>query len=68
MKKDDLLNRIEINPNIMFGKPVIKGSRLTVAIILEKLAAGQTGDQIISSYLFYGKKILKLACLPASVS
>jgi len=38
--KEKLLNRIETNPQIMFGKPVIKGTRLTVEIILEKLAYG----------------------------
>ena len=39
--------RIEINPEIMFGKPVIKGSRITVEQILRKLAGGMTVDQII---------------------
>ena len=33
-------NRIDINPNIMFGKPVIKNTRITVEQILRKLAGG----------------------------
>jgi len=33
----DILNSIEINPKIMMGKPVIKGTRITVELILEKL-------------------------------
>ena len=45
--KQKLLNRIEANPKIMFGKPVIKGTRLTVEIILEKLAYGETEDEIL---------------------
>ncbi len=38
--------RIEINPEIMFGKPVIKGTRITVEQILRKLAGGMTVDEI----------------------
>jgi uncharacterized protein (DUF433 family) len=38
--------RIEINPKVMVGKPVIKGTRLTVELILRKLGAGMTEDQI----------------------
>ena len=44
--KEKLLNRIETNPTIMFGKPVIKGTRLTVEIILEKLAYGESEEDI----------------------
>ena len=47
MKKHD---RIEINPNIMFGKPVIKNTRITVEQILRKLSAGMTIDEIISDH------------------
>ncbi|MGD8750944.1 MAG: DUF433 domain-containing protein [Anaerolineales bacterium] len=39
-------NRIEINPDIMFGKPVIKGTRITVEHILRKLAGGMTVKDI----------------------
>lgn len=38
---------IEVNPNVMMGKPVIKGTRITVELILEKLAAGETTAQIL---------------------
>lgn len=41
---------IESNPNIMMGKPVIKGTRLTVELILEKLAAGETFEQLLDAY------------------
>ena len=47
MKKHD---RIEINPNIMVGKPVIKNTRITVEQILRKLSAGMTIDEIISDH------------------
>ena len=38
--------RIEINPAIMFGKPVIKGTRITVEHILRKLAGGMMIDEL----------------------
>lgn len=43
-------NRIEINPEIMFGKPVVKGTRITVEQILRKLAGGMTTDQILHDH------------------
>jgi uncharacterized protein (DUF433 family) len=43
-------NLIQSNPGIMMGKPVIKGTRITVELILEKLAAGETVDQILESH------------------
>ena len=42
--------RIEIRPDVMFGKPVIKNTRITVAHILRKLAGGMTFDQIIGDH------------------
>lgn len=39
--------RIEINPDIMFGKPVIRGTRITVEHILRKLAGGMTPEEIL---------------------
>ena len=42
--------RIEINPAIMFGKPVIKGTRLTVEYILNLLAHGSTMQDILDEY------------------
>ena len=38
------------DPAVMMGKPVIKGTRITVEIILEKLAAGETIEQILDAY------------------
>jgi uncharacterized protein (DUF433 family) len=43
-------NRIEINPKIMFGKPVIKGTRMTVEHILRKLATGIPEEQILRDH------------------
>ncbi|RYC67592.1 MULTISPECIES: DUF433 domain-containing protein [Spirosoma] len=38
------------DPNIMFGKPVIKGTRIPVDLILEKLGNGETMSQLLESY------------------
>ena len=39
--------KIEMNPGVMFGKPVIKNTRITVEHILRKLAGGMTIEEII---------------------
>lgn len=38
------------NPNVMMGKPVIAGTRITVELILQKLAAGETIEQILDAH------------------
>ena len=38
------------DPAVMMGKPVIKGTRITVELILEKLGAGETIEQILEAY------------------
>jgi uncharacterized protein (DUF433 family) len=42
--------RIASNPKIMFGKPVIKGTRVTVELILRKFSAGLSAEDIIEEY------------------
>jgi uncharacterized protein (DUF433 family) len=44
------LARVVSDPSIMVGKPVIAGTRITVELILEKLAAGETEAQILSAH------------------
>ncbi|MDI6908015.1 MAG: DUF433 domain-containing protein [Thermoanaerobacterales bacterium] len=41
---------IQSDPDIMMGKPVIRGTRIPVSLILEKLAAGETVEQILQAY------------------
>jgi uncharacterized protein (DUF433 family) len=38
------------NPSVMMGKPVVAGTRITVELILEKLAAGETVEQILEAH------------------
>ena len=51
--------RITINPKIMCGKPVIKGTRIPVYLILNLLAAGYTFERIIKAYPQLTKKDIK---------
>ena len=50
MNERQLLERISINPKVMVGKPVIKGTRLTVEYILNLLAHGSTSEEILQEY------------------
>ena len=43
-------DRIEINPAVMLGKPVIRGTRITVELILRKLAEGATEAELLEDY------------------
>ncbi len=43
-------NLVVSDPAVMMGKPVIKGTRITVELILEKLAAGETEEQILDAH------------------
>ena len=50
MIEEELLERIAIDPKVMIGKPVIRGTRLTVEYILELLAHGTAMDEILEEY------------------
>ncbi len=50
MTDKHLLQRITTDPNVMVGKPIIKGTRLTVDYILNLLAHGATYDEILAEY------------------
>jgi len=43
-------DRISANPKVMLGKPVIKGTRITVELVLRKIAGGYSFDEIIEMY------------------
>ena len=54
--------RITVDPKILAGKPVIRGTRLAVEFILEQLAAGQSEQQLLASYPGLTREDI-LACL-----
>ncbi|MDJ0269493.1 MAG: DUF433 domain-containing protein [Aigarchaeota archaeon] len=47
---EELLERITVDPDILAGKPVIKGTRISVELILELLANGWSFEQILENY------------------
>jgi uncharacterized protein (DUF433 family) len=46
----NLLDRISIDPNVAFGKPCIRGTRIWVSLILDCLAGGMTSEEILAEY------------------
>lgn len=66
MKEETLLRRIEINPRIMLGKPVIKGTRLPVGILIEKIAYGATIEDLKKDYPFLKDDDIRAALLYAA--
>ena len=66
----DFMKHIEINPKILLGKPVIRGTRIPLELIVKLVAQGWKDEDIIKEYpslkkediraaLFYAEKILK---------
>jgi len=43
-------DRVEVNPNVMPGKPAIRGTRIPVELLLRKLAEGATVDDLLDAY------------------
>ncbi len=50
MNEKQLLGRITVDPKVMVGKPVIRGTRLTVEYVLNQLAHGATVEEILQEY------------------
>jgi len=44
------LDRISIDPQVCFGKPCIRGTRIWVSLILDFLASGETQEQVLAAY------------------
>jgi len=66
MTEKGLLRRIVTDPKIMLGKPVIKGTRLPVEIVVEKIAYGATIDDLRKDYPFLREDDIRAALLYAA--
>jgi uncharacterized protein (DUF433 family) len=55
-------NFIEQKPGVLRGKAVLKGTRIGVDLILEKIGAGETIEELLSAYPFLSKEAI-LACV-----
>jgi uncharacterized protein (DUF433 family) len=56
-----LADRIEINPAVMLGKPVIRGTRIPVELIIRKLSEGATEDDLLDAYPRLTKEDIRAA-------
>lgn len=63
MSDQKLLERIATDPKVMVGKPVIKGTRLTVEFVLNLLAHNTTAEEILDEYEGLSAEDIQ-ACLP----
>jgi uncharacterized protein (DUF433 family) len=61
-----LLDRIVINPKVMLGKPIIRGTRIPVELIVKLVANGVTEREILSDYPQLHKRDVKAALLYAA--
>lgn len=62
MAQPKLLDRISVNPNICFGKPCIRGTRIWVSLVLDFLAAGNSVEEILEAYPHLEKADIR-ACM-----
>ena len=63
---EELLDRIVVDPNILVGKPVIKGTRIPVYLIIELIAGGMTIKDVLKEYPELREEDVKAALLYAS--
>ncbi len=64
----NIFEHIEVNPKILMGKPVIKGTRISVEQILEKLSAGETENEILQAHPHITTENIKAALAFAAQS
>jgi uncharacterized protein (DUF433 family) len=62
----DYRDFIESRPDVMLGKPVIKGTRITIELILKKLSEGATVQQLIAGYPLLNQEAILAAISYAS--
>ncbi|HVF58429.1 MAG TPA: DUF433 domain-containing protein [Thermoanaerobaculia bacterium] len=63
----EIAPRIVVDPNILVGKPVIKGTRVPVEIVIGQLAAGLTIDEVADAYGITREDVLAALAYAASV-
>ena len=74
-----LLNRISIDPDVCFGKPCIRGTRIWVSLLLDRLADGETEAELLADYpqlapddiraaLAYGAEMTRERVIPTAVT
>ena len=61
-------DRIEINPRVLLGKPVVRGTRISVELLLRKLSEGATETDLLQAYPFLKADDIKAALAYAADS
>ncbi len=54
-------DRVEVNPKIMMGKPVIKGTRITVELVVRRISEGASERELLNAYPRLQKEDIKAA-------
>lgn len=60
-------DRIEVNPKVMLGKPVIRGTRVPVELLLRKLSEGATESELLAAYPRITRRDIRAAMRYATV-
>lgn len=64
VEEESLIKRyIEVNPRVCHGKPVFKGTRIMVSLVLEMLAAGETTEEILQDYPSLSREHIRAALI-----
>lgn len=50
MKREEILKRVSVDPNVCFGKPCIRGTRIWISLILDNLAEGTSEKELLEDY------------------
>lgn len=61
-----MADRIEINPRVMMGKPVIRGTRITVELLLRKISEGATEGDLLDAYPRFQREDIRAAAAYAA--
>jgi uncharacterized protein (DUF433 family) len=59
------LNRVELNPRVCNGRPVIRGTRIPVSVILEQIAEGDLWETVLANYPELAREDIQAAVLYA---
>ena len=62
------IDRVELNPRVCNGRPVIKGTRIPVSVILEQIAEGESWNSLLAGYPELKKEDIQAALLYARAS
>jgi uncharacterized protein (DUF433 family) len=68
MNREDLLKRISVDPNVCFGKPCIRGTRIWVSLVVDNLAEGVTEKELLEAYPQLNRKISEFGLLSRGAS